>query len=108
MAELCIIKILTLFLVMVVIISHNCNGLRNIDNFKNYVAYITEKRYSICLLQETFWTDDFVNSISHLYDGKIITCNSGTNRQGVAVLISNYMKDKVKFLYNDNMGDFFT
>ena len=106
MAELCIIKILTLFLVMVVIISHNCNGLRNIDNFKNYVAYITEKRYSICLLQETFWTDDFVNSISHLYDGKIITCNSGTNRQGVAVLISNYMKDKVKFVYKDEYGRF--
>ena len=99
-------KIVFLFFLMVVIISHNCNGLKNIDNFKSYVSYVNEKKFSICLLQETFWNDNFVESISHLYDGKIFCSNSDTNRQGVAILVSNFFKDKVKLINKDEHGRF--
>lgn len=90
--------------VMVVIASHNCNGLRNVVNLKNYLAYLEEKKYGIAVLQETFWTDTFVDSIRHLYNGTILCSNNNTNRQGVAILVSNYNKDRVKFIHKDDNG----
>ena len=54
-----IIQFVFLFVTMIVITTHNCNGLKNIDNFKRYVAFVDEKKYGLCLLQETFWNDNF-------------------------------------------------
>lgn len=101
-----IIKFVFLFVAMIVITSHNCNGLKNIDNFKRYVAFVDEKKYGICLLQETFWNDNFVDSISHLYNGNIICSNSNTNRQGVAILVCNNIKDRIKYIFKDDYGRF--
>lgn len=101
-----IIKYFLLFSAMVLIISHNCNGLKNVQNFKQYVSFITERRYNICLLQETFWTDDYVDSIRHLYNGKIFCSNGDRSRQGVAILVNNNMKDNVKLIFKDDIGRF--
>ncbi|CAC5397692.1 unnamed protein product [Mytilus coruscus] len=91
---------------MVLICSFNCNGLRCVNNFQNFVSVIGDKKISIVLLQETFWDNNYVDSIKHLYQGKI-TCNNGLNcRQGVAVLANNYCKDKIQFVYSDEKGRF--
>ena len=57
-------------LAMVLIVSHNCNGLRNVTNFKKYMSIVREKNIDFMLFQETFWDSKFVSDNSHLYDGK--------------------------------------
>ena len=100
-------RLLTFFAIaMLLIASINCNGLRSVDKIKNYIGYIEEKHYNVCLLQETFWSDDIIGTVKSLYNGTILYSNSNTNRQGVAVLISNRYKDKVKQIYCEMSGRF--
>ncbi|CAG2201188.1 unnamed protein product [Mytilus edulis] len=58
------------------------------------------------LLQETFWDDAYVNSVKHLYEGDIYCSNSLHGRRGVAVLVNNYLKNKIKCVYKDSDGRF--
>lgn len=95
-----------IFAVMVLVVSHNCNGLRNVDKFKKYVSNIDERNFNICLLQETFWCNDFADSIKHMFNGKIWCSNSNSCRQGVAILVRNSIIDRVKFIHKDDDGRF--
>lgn len=91
---------------MVVICSFNCNGLKCVKHFQNLVSIIDDRRFSIVLLQETFWNDSYIDSIKHLYEGNIICSNGLNDRQGVAILVNNYCKDKTNFVYSDENGRF--
>ncbi|VDI83660.1 Hypothetical predicted protein [Mytilus galloprovincialis] len=71
---------------MVLLVSHNCNGLRNIVNCKKYFSIANERNIDILLLQETFWDIELVESIEQLYNGKILMSNGINRRQGVAIL----------------------
>ncbi|CAC5382027.1 unnamed protein product [Mytilus coruscus] len=91
---------------MVVICSFNCNGLKNVINFENFISIIHDRKFSMVLLQETFWDDAYVNSVKHLYEGDIYCSNSLHGRRGVAVLVNNYLKNKIKCVYKDSDGRF--
>ncbi|KAL5020752.1 hypothetical protein ScPMuIL_002165, partial [Solemya velum] len=55
-------------------------------------------------LRETFWSDDFIDDIKHLWNGVIFTSNADNNRAGVAILVDNKWKDKVSEIHKDNSG----
>ncbi|VDI69625.1 Hypothetical predicted protein [Mytilus galloprovincialis] len=56
-------------------------------------------------IEETFWDDDYVNGIRHMYEGVIYESNGKNCRQGVAI-IKKYKQENnaVKELINDK-GD---
>ena len=58
---------------MVLLCSFNCNGLKNVDNFQNFVSVLYEKNIGFTMLQETFWDNDYVEGIEDMYEGKIYT-----------------------------------
>ncbi|CAC5423447.1 unnamed protein product [Mytilus coruscus] len=93
-------------IIMVLICSFNCNGLKNVNNFQNFVSVLYDKRTSFALLQETFWDKSYVDVIKNMYEGKIYECNGYNSRQGVAIMVANSVKDKTKLVYKDDEGRF--
>lgn len=91
---------------MVAICSFNCNGLKSINNFEKCMSLIDDRKFGIVFLQETFWNDDYIEGIKHLYDGDIYYSNGLNNRQGVAILVKNCFKNRVNFVHKDNEGRF--
>ncbi|VDI58973.1 Hypothetical predicted protein, partial [Mytilus galloprovincialis] len=91
---------------MVVICSLNCNGMRNVVNLQRFLSIVQDRKFGIVLLQETFWDDGFIQSMKHMYEGDIYYSNGTDGRQGVAVLVSKYYKDKIKCIYKDKQGRF--
>ncbi|CAG2243758.1 unnamed protein product [Mytilus edulis] len=91
---------------MVLLVSHNCNGIRNIDKFKKYVSIMSEKNVDFMLFQETFWDDQLVQNVKHLYNGDIYHSDGTNNRQGVAILVKSNLCANVKQIYKDNNGRF--
>lgn len=92
--------------IMVLLCSHNCNGLRNVNNFQNFVSVLYERHINFTMLQETFWDRDLIDGIQHMYEGVIYDSNGQNCRQGVAILVSNSYKDKTKLVFKDNEGRF--
>ncbi|VDI02608.1 Hypothetical predicted protein [Mytilus galloprovincialis] len=56
--------------------------------------------------RETFWDDDYVNGIRHMYEGVIYESNGKNCRQGVAIMISNNYKESSKLVFKDDNGRF--
>ena len=95
-----------IFVTMVLICTFNCNGLKNIGNFQNFVSVLYDRKVSFSLLQETFWDKSYIDGIRHMYDGLIYESNGVDSRQGVAIMVSNSYKEKTKLVYKDNEGRF--
>ena len=91
---------------MVLFVSNNCNGLRNVNKFKKYVSIINESRIDFLMLQETFWDESFVTNLSDIFEGTVFYSNSTQLRQGVAILVSQKYKHNVTKVYNDKDGRF--
>lgn len=98
------VVIFAILLIMFTLQSINANGLREVNKFKSLCGWLIDQRCDFCLIQETFWSDDFVSEIEHLWDGGIFYNNAHNNRAGVAVLVNNKWKSKVKVLHKDNEG----
>lgn len=80
------------------IVSLNCNGLKDIDKLQCAFSHFYENHSNIVvLLQETFWSDVLVQQIKEKWNGNIIYSNGPDGRQGVAVLVSNDIRESVKF-----------
>jgi hypothetical protein len=52
---------------MVLLCSFNCNGLKNVDNFQNFVSVLYEKNISFTMLQETFWDNETLFTSVYIY-----------------------------------------
>ena len=77
------------FIAMILLLSFNVNGLRDVNKMKDVFAIIKSKHSHITFLQETFWDENFICQYKHLWGGKIFYNNSPlNNRRGVAILIS--------------------
>lgn len=95
-----------LYLAMILLVSHNCNGLKNVNNVKKYISIIEDKHIDFMLFQETFWNDEFVNDIEHLYEGKIFHSPGFHDRQGVSILVAKKHCKDVTLVYKDDKGRF--
>jgi exonuclease III len=93
---------LSFSLVMVSILSFNANGLRNVNKVQSIFNIINDRHFDIVFLQETFWDLDFINGISHLWEGKILHCCSDNSRAGVAILINKRFENNVEYVYGFN------
>lgn len=92
---------------MLNIFSWNVNGLRSIVKVKKVFALIEEWKSDLCCLQETFWDDELMSEIQHLWNGKIFFNNSTEKCHcGVAILVNNNLKDYVHVLEKDTEGRF--
>ncbi len=94
-----------LFFTMILLMSLNVNGLRDINKMKTVFTTIKSKHCHITFLQETFWDDNFIEQYKHLWEGKILYNNCPlNNRKGVAILISNDCPYNFTFDSCDNEG----
>lgn len=76
------------YLVMVKIATVNLNGLNNVSKFQNVIYNFSSKNLDFICVQETHWSDEFVQSYNHLWDGAIIYSNGVSGYQGCAIFIS--------------------
>ena len=51
--------------VMVLLCTFNCNGLKNVNNFQKFLSVVDDKKLGIVLLQDTFWDDNYIDSVKH-------------------------------------------
>lgn len=87
------------------IASLNANGLRDVHKVRRIFSYMTEKYVDILCLQETFWNEEFCNTISHLWNGKIyISSCDNSNRRGVAILINRSIANSTSIINSDTEG----
>lgn len=79
----------------------NCNGLRDMDKFKQVISVLNAQ---VVCLQETHWTDDIMGEIKRIWD-KEIYVNHGTQKsRGVAVLVREGWMCNIKQIQNDGDG----
>lgn len=98
--------ILFFTLAMVLFVSNNCNGLRDVNKFKKYVSIFDDRKIDFLCLQETFWDEDFIVNIDRMYDGCVFYSNGNNKRQGVAILVNKKYKENVKEIFVDKEGRF--
>ena len=76
-------------IIIMLLLSLNVNGLRDIDKLKSVFTSIKSRHATITLLQETYWDDHFIENHKYLWNGKRFYNNcSNKNKRGVAILIS--------------------
>ncbi|CAC5361456.1 unnamed protein product [Mytilus coruscus] len=80
---------------MVQCVSINANGLRDVNKFIKFCSFCSENRYEVVAVQETFWSPDLIEDYKKHWNGIIISSCSGTDRQGVAFLVSEKYKNCV-------------
>ena len=69
--------------------SLNARGLRDVRKRTNLFFWLKEKKFNICLLQETYWTVDLKNKILKEW-GSNLLLNFGTiHSKGTAILFSD-------------------
>lgn len=73
------------------IVTANVRGLRTRDKFKALLKALSDNNVHVCLLQETYLTDELTNRVEIMCDKKYVCISSyGTNHsRGVSVLIQN-------------------
>ena len=92
----CNIYIFFTVMAMLNIVSFNCNGLSDLKKLNCIFALCNERHYDIVCLQETFWSDDFIEKVKKdkvLWNGEIFYSNGIGNRQGVAIMINSKFKN---------------
>jgi len=66
--------------------SLNVRGLRSPKRYRIF-SWLKEQNYDICLLQETFWTKDFVSKFKRGWPGDIIhSVSDSSHSRGVCIL----------------------
>ena len=81
--------------------------MRGLRGKKRYVIYnyLKENKFQVCLLQETFCTDDFVHKIRRGWQGDIIhSCSPSKHSRGVCILFSKDITYKLISTHKDNDG----
>ena len=85
---------------MVNVVSVNINGLRDVEKFQKFAKYCSENYFDIVGVQETFWDNEFISNIEKFWEGKMYVSCSDTQRQGVAFMVSNRVKNNIEEIQN--------
>jgi len=67
----------------------NVKGLNNKDKRTKIFKWLDEKKYNICLLQESHLTHTLAQTLKSEWDGDIYLSGQHTNKQGIAFLIKS-------------------
>jgi len=88
------------------LLSLNVRGMRGKKRFSIF-RWLKERKYDICLLQETYCTDDFVKIFDKSWGGNIFhSCSTSVHSRGVCILFSDAVKQHIKIIdtHNDKEG----
>ena len=94
----------SLILLMTILASINCNGLRCPDKRKMAFSFFKRKRFDIIFLQETHWTVDLDMQIKREWEGDAFFAHGTNSSRGVAILIASRLDYNEKQIRRDNEG----
>jgi len=88
------------------IVSSNVRGLRNKNKCQALFKALVESDVHVCLLQETYFTDDTKEWVENMYgnDFKCISSYGSNHSRGVSVLVKNMSELKIVNKRCDNEG----
>ena len=76
-----------LILLMTILASLNCNGLRRPDKRKLAFSFFKRNRFDIIFLQETHWSIDFDMQIKREWEGDAFFAHETNSARGVAIYL---------------------
>ena len=86
------------------IISLNVRGIRGSKRFSIY-KWLTENKFDVCLIQETYCTKDFAPIMKKGWNGNIFhSFTSSEHSKGVSILLRKGMECKVLSVHCDKIG----
>ena len=89
-----------------VVLSANCQGLRDFKKRVDVINYFKETGAHIICLQDTHLTDNDKTNFYNIWSGTFYLHGQNTNSRGVAVLFSNTFDFQVKDVNTDRAGNF--
>ena len=73
------------------ILSLNARGLRENSKRKDFLYWINQKNIDVCMIQETYWTNEFAEKLQREWEGKaFINCGTQHSR-GTAILLKKHI-----------------
>ena len=94
----------SLILLMTILASINCNGLRCPDKRKLAFSFLKRNRFGIIFLQETHWTVDLDMQRKREWEGDAFFAHGTNSSRGVAILIASRLDYNEKQIRRDNDG----
>ena len=86
------------------IISLNVRGIRGNKRFSIY-KWLTENKFDVCIIQETYCTKDFAPIMKKGWNGNIFhSFTSSEHSKGVSILFRKGMECKVLSVHCDKIG----
>lgn len=86
------------------ICTFNCNGLGDHKKRKDVFDYLRKQKCNLYLLQETHWKADNENFIRSCWGYNCFVAGNETNKNGVAILLTNTFEYKVYNVNKDPAG----
>ncbi len=86
------------------IVSLNCRGLRGKKRYNIY-RWLKEKKFDICLLQETYCTKDIEQTFRKGWAGELVhSFTSSAHSKGVSILFAKNLPYTIVSTYSDDVG----
>ena len=86
------------------IVSLNVRGLRG-DKRHTIFRWVSDKKFSVALIQETYCTQSFVTKFNKGWNGDVVHCVSNSSHsRGVCILFSKSLNYKLVSHYYCNQG----
>ena len=86
------------------LITQNCNGLRNKMKRQICFSWLKQQKADIILIQETHWSKDIENIIRKEWRGLTFFSHGSRNARGVAILIKHKCEIKINSEFKDQNG----
>ena len=93
-----------LILLMTILASLNCNGLRYPEKRKLAFSFFKRNRFDIIFLQETHWSIDLDMQVKREWEGDAFFAHGTNSARGVAILITSRLGYNKKLIRSDNEG----
>lgn len=91
-----------------VVLSANCQGLRDKKKRVDVLNYLRDKNPAILCLQDTHWVSSDEKYIRTLWNNEVIIHGVKTNARGVAILFGNNFEYKIHTIDKDAEGNLIT
>ena len=90
----------------IVVLSANCQGLRDFKKRSDVLDYFKSKQASIICLQDTHWVNNDEKQIKSTWNNDVIINGAKTNSRGVAILFNNNFEYSIINVDRDDIGNY--
>lgn len=91
---------------LIKISSSNVRGLHDVQKRKDVFGYLRNKKFQICCLQDTHFTESLEPYIRAEWGGEAIFSSFSSSQRGVCVLFNNDFEYKILRVKNDVQGNY--